>query len=181
MKKTLSLLAFVLATGVVFAQKKTTTSAAVVFDATTEKDALPKAENKTVIASIDLKTGAVAFEAAVKNFTFSNPKVQEHFNGAQWLNSDAYPAFTFTGKFEKAINVDLTKDGEYKVKVSGTLKVKDISQELKTDGLLKVAAGKVSVSALFSVKLEDYKITGAPVDAGKIAKEPKVTVSADFN
>ena len=181
MKKTLSLLAFVLATGVVFAQKKTTTSATVVFDATTEKDALPKAENKTVIASIDLKTGAVAFEAAVKNFTFSNPKVQEHFNGAQWLNSDAYPAFTFTGKFEKAINVDLTKDGEYKVKVSGTLKVKDISQELKTDGLLKVAAGKVSVSSLFSVKLEDYKITGAPVDAGKIAKEPKVTVSADFN
>ena len=181
MKKTLSLLAFVLATGVVFAQKKTTTSATVVFDATTEKDALPKAENKTVIASIDLKTGAVAFEAAVKNFTFSNPKIQEHFNGAQWLNSDTYPAFTFTGKFEKGINVDLTKDGEYKVKVSGTLKVKDISQELKTDGLLKVAAGKVSVSALFSVKLEDYKITGAPVDAGKIAKEPKVTVSADFN
>lgn len=181
MKKTLSLLAFVLATGVVFAQKKTTTSATVVFDATTEKDALPKAENKTVIASIDLKTGAVAFEAAVKNFTFSNPKVQEHFNGAQWLNSDAYPAFTFTGKFEKGVNVDLTKDGEYKVKVSGTLKVKDISQELKTDGLLKVAAGKVSVSALFSVKLDDYKITGAPVDAGKIAKEPKVTVSADFN
>ena len=181
MKKTISLLALVLTTGFVFAQKKTTTSATVVFDATTEKDALPKAENKTVIASIDTKTGEVAFEAAVKNFTFSNAKIQEHFNGAQWLNSDTYPSFTFTGKIDNFKALNLTKDGEFKVKVSGSLKVKDISQELKTDGLVNVAAGKISVSSLFSIKLEDYKITGAPIDGGKVAKEPKITVSADFN
>jgi polyisoprenoid-binding protein YceI len=181
MKKTLTVLAFILATGVVFAQKKTTTSASVVFDATTEKDALPKAENKTVIASVDTKSGDVAFEAAVKNFAFSNAKIQDHFNGAQWMNSDTYPAFTFTGKIENLKAVNFTKDGEYKVKVSGTLKVKDISQELKSDGLVKVAAGKISVSSLFSIKLEDYKISGAPIDAGKVAKEPKVTVNADFN
>ena len=181
MKKTLTIMAFVLATGVVFAQKKTTTSASVVFDATTEKDALPKAENKTVIASLDTKSGDVAFEAAVKNFTFTNAKIQEHFNGANWMNSDTYPAFSFTGKIEKMKAVDFTKDGEYKVKVSGMLKIKDISQELKTDGLVKVSGGKASVSALFSIKLEDYKISGAPIEAGKIAREPKVMVSADFN
>ena len=72
MKKTILFLAFIATTGYIFAQKKTTTSATVSFDATTEKDALPKAENKTVIGSIDTQTGDVAFEAAVKNFSFPN-------------------------------------------------------------------------------------------------------------
>ena len=51
-----------------FTQKKTTTSAIVGFDATTAIDALPKAENKTVIAAIDPSKGSVQFEAIIKNF-----------------------------------------------------------------------------------------------------------------
>ena len=66
MKKSTLVLAMVFAAGAVFAQKKTTTSATVAFDATTPKDALPKAENKTVIGSVDFTTGDVAFEASVK-------------------------------------------------------------------------------------------------------------------
>ena len=45
MKKTILSLAMVLAAGLLFAQKKTTTSAVISFDATTPIDALPKAEN----------------------------------------------------------------------------------------------------------------------------------------
>ena len=78
MKKTILSLAMVLAAGLLFAQKKTTTSAVISFDATTPIDALPKAENKTVIASLDAKSGTIAFEAAIKSFSFSNPKIQEH-------------------------------------------------------------------------------------------------------
>ena len=61
MKKTVLILSFLTIAGAVFAQKKTTTSATVAFDASTAIDALPKAENKTVIAAVDTKTGAVAF------------------------------------------------------------------------------------------------------------------------
>lgn len=43
MKKTFFILALVAITGSVFAQKKTTTSASVAFDASTSIDALPKA------------------------------------------------------------------------------------------------------------------------------------------
>ena len=60
MKKTILFLGLVIAAGSLFAQKKTTTSATVSFDATTSLDALPKANNKTVIGAIDTKTGAVA-------------------------------------------------------------------------------------------------------------------------
>ena len=91
MKRTLFALSLVLVTGLVSAQKKTTSSATVSFDATTEKDALPKAVNNTVAGSVNTETGAVAFEAMVASFTFTNPKIQEHFNGENWMNSKEYP------------------------------------------------------------------------------------------
>jgi polyisoprenoid-binding protein YceI len=180
MKKTILFLAFIAATGSLFAQKKTTTSATVSFDATTEKDALPKAENKTVIGSIDTQTGDVAFEAAVNNFSFSSPKMQEHFNGANWMNSDQFPKFTFTGKIEKVSKVKFTKDGTYNVKVTGDLTIKGISKQLITAGTITVAGGKITVATNFTIKLADYNITGQPVDAGKVSKEPKIRMSADF-
>lgn len=180
MKKTILFLAFIASTGILFAQKKTTTSATVSFDATTEKDALPKAENKTVIGSIDTKTGDVAFEAAVKNFSFSSPRMQEHFNGANWMNSDQFPKFTFTGKIENVNKVKFNKDNSYKVRVNGDLSIKGISKPTYVEGLLTIANGKITITANFTVQLADYNITGQPVDAGKVSKEPKINIAAEF-
>jgi len=180
MKKTILLFALVATTGILFAQKKTTTSATVSFDATTPKDALPKADNKTVIGSFDTNTGDVAFEAAVKNFSFSSPKMQEHFNGANWMNSDQFPKFTFTGKVEKVNKIKFTKNGTYNVKATGNLTVKGISKPAKVNGTITVANRKISVATNFTIKLADYNITGQPIDAGKVSKEPKINVSAEF-
>jgi len=180
MKRTTLFFALVLAAGSLFAQKKTTSTATVSFDATTPKDALPKADNKTVIASLDTKTGAVAFEAAVKNFAFSNPKIQEHFNAANWMNSDQFPKFTYTGTIEKFSKVKLNKNGVYSAKVNGDLTIKGVTKKVKVEGKITVAAGKISVSADFRIKLADFGITGAPIEAGKVSTEPKVTVLAEF-
>jgi len=89
MKKTTLIIALGLMASISFAQKKTTTSAIISFDATTSLDKLPKADNKTVIASLDTKTGKLAFESTIKSFTFSNPKIQEHFNTAGWMDSES--------------------------------------------------------------------------------------------
>src|SRR5688500_5869478 len=97
MKKSILSALIILVTLTVTAQKKTTTSAIITFDATTSIDNLPKAENKTAIAAIDITKGTIQFEASMKNFAFSNPRIQDHFNGANWLNSDEYPKTTFTG------------------------------------------------------------------------------------
>src|SRR6187549_3285492 len=119
MKKSIFFLSLIAITSASMAQKVVTTSAVVSFDATTPKDALPKAENKTVIASLDKTTGAVAFEAAVNNFAFSNPMIQEHFNGEKWMNSATFPKFTFTGKVDKLDKIKFNKNGSYDVNVSG--------------------------------------------------------------
>jgi polyisoprenoid-binding protein YceI len=180
MKKTILFLGLVIAAGSVFAQKKTTTSATVSFDATTSLDALPKATNKTVIGAIDTKTGAIQFEANVKNFAFENPTMQGHFNSEKWLNSDAFPKFTFKGTIADLSKVDFTKDGLYKTEVEGTLGIKGKEKTLKVPGTIVVQNGSLAISSNFSIALADFGITGVPVDAGKVSKNPKITVVADF-
>jgi len=180
MKKTILVMAIVVATGQLFAQKKTTSSATVTFDATTAKDALPKATNNSVIGSVNTETGEVAFEAAVKNFSFTNPTLQGHFNGEKWMNSDTYPVFSFSGKIDKLSKVNFTKDGVYNVTVNGNMKVRDISKSEKMEVVVTIIGGKIKTSSSFEIELADYGITGTPIDAGKVAKEPKITMSAEF-
>src|SRR5438128_908253 len=132
MKKVALILALTVTTGAMFAQKKTTSSATVTFDATTPKDEMPKAENKTVIAAIDPKTGVVAFEAVVKSFNFSNAMMQEHFNSAKWLDSEQFPKASFKGKITNPGDVKFETDGSYKAKVEGDLTIHGITKPVST-------------------------------------------------
>jgi polyisoprenoid-binding protein YceI len=180
MKKTILIAALVTVSVSLFAQRKTTTSATVSFDATTSIDNLPKADNKAVIAAIDTKTGVVQFEANVKNFAFGNPNIQQHFNGERWMNSDAFPTFSFKGTLVNASEVNFSKDGSYNATVEGTLNIKGKEQKIKVPATVAVNGGVITATSNFTVKLADFEISGAPVDAGKISKEPKITVWAEF-
>jgi Uncharacterized conserved protein len=180
MKKLQFILALLLVGGSLFAQRKTTTSATVSFDATTSLDALPKAENKTVIGAIDTKTGSIQFEANVRNFTFKNPTMQDHFNGERWMHSEQHPKFTFKGNIVDLSTVDFSKDGTYKTEAEGILTVKGKESKLRVPGTVVVKNGAVSLSSEFTINLSDFGITGVPIDAGKVSKKPKITVSADF-
>lgn len=173
-------MALVLATGFVFAQKKTTTSAVINFDATTSIDALPKAENKTVIASLDTKTGKLAFEASMKSFSFTNPKIQEHFNDKGWMDSEKFPTAAFTGSISNLKEVNFNKEGTYKVKVNGNLTIHGETNPVETTGVVTIKGKSVKTTADFSIKLEDYKVNGGAIAAGKVAKEPTITVIAEF-
>lgn len=180
MKKTILSLALVMATGLLFAQKKTTTSATVAFDATTALDALPKAENKTVIASLDTKTGAIAFEAAIKSFAFSNPKIQEHFNSKGWMDSDQWATATFKGTIANLKDVKFNKDGTYTVTVTGDLTMHGETKAVEAKGTIVVSGQKIKATSDFTVNLDDYKVSGGAIAAGKVAKEPKISVVAEF-
>lgn len=180
MKKTILFLAFASIGIFSFAQKKVTTSAIVGFDATTSLDALPKAENKTAIAAIDPASGSVAFEVAIKNFAFSNPTIQDHFNGKNWMNSDEYPSASFDGKITNLDKVNFKKDGTYTANVEGTMTIRGKENKVTTPATIVVKGGAVNASANFSIVLADFGIEGGPIAAGKVAKEPKISVSADL-
>ena len=175
------LFAMVGLTSLAIAQKKrTTTSATINFDATTSLDKLPKADNKTVIASLDIKTGNVAFESIVKSFTFSNPKMQEHFNGDKWMDSDKFPTATFTGKITNLSAVNFKKDGTYTANVSGNLSMHGITKPVTTIASVVVSGKKLNTTTDFSVKLADFGVNGGAIVAGKVATEPKISVVAEF-
>lgn len=180
MKKTILSLSLLILTATAFAQAKETTSAVVSFDATTSVDNLPKAENKTVIAALELKTGAIGFEAAVKNFAFSNPMIQEHFNGDKWMKSATYPTFSFGGKIVDPSKVNFTKNGTYTADVTGDLTIRNVTKPLTTKATFVVNGGTITATSSFSIKLSDYGITGVPIDAGKVSKTPEIKVSATF-
>lgn len=180
MKKSFLFLALITLSASVFAQVKKTSSATVTFDATTPKDALPKAENKTVVGEVNTKSGQVGFEAAVNNFSFSNAMIQDHFNGEKWMNSAKFGTFTFVGKITNLGDVKFDKNGTYTATVSGEITVKDVTKPLSTSVTFVVNGGAVKSTTSFSIKLADFGITGAPIDAGKVATDPKITVSADL-
>lgn len=180
MKKTSLFLALALSTGALFAQKKTTTSAVIGFDATTSLDALPKAENKTSVAALDTRTGSVAFETVIKNFSFSNPRIQEHFNSAGWMDSDQFPVANFKGKISNLSAVNFGKNGTYTADVEGDLTIHGITQPIKTKATFVVEGSKISSKSEFKIKLEDFKVNGGAIAAGKVSKEPVISVSADF-
>lgn len=180
MKKVFLSIGFVISAAIVFAQKVTTTSAVAAFDATTAIDKLPKAENKTVIGSLDKKTGAVMFEAAVGNFAFSNPTMQTHFISERWMNATAFPKISFSGKIDKLAAVKFTKDGTYTSNVSGNLTIKGITKKITTPVKFVVKSGKVAATTSFTVALADYGISAQQIESGKVARIAKVTVSAGF-
>ncbi|MBK7374480.1 MAG: YceI family protein [Ferruginibacter sp.] len=180
MKKTILSLALVLATGLIFAQKKTTTSAVISFDATTPIDKLPRADNKTAIASLDSKTGKLAFEVTIKNFAFSNPRIQDHFNGEGWMNSDKFPTATFKGDITNLKAINFSKDGTYPVQVLGDITIHGVTRPMESTGSVVVSGSKITATSDFKIRLEDFGVNGGAIAAGKVSKEPTIRVTAEF-
>lgn len=181
MKKSILFLALATAASVSFAQtKKITTSATISFDATTKLDALPKGDNKTVVASIDTKTGGVAFESTVKSFSFANPKMQEHFNSAGWMDSDKFPTATFKGKIANLADVKFTTDGTYSASITGDLTIHGVTKPVTTKASIVVSGTTITTTSDFAIALADYGVNGPAIGAGKVSTDPKITVTAEF-
>ncbi|MEX0636318.1 MAG: YceI family protein [Ferruginibacter sp.] len=178
MKKSTFLLALLLISAGLFAQTKKTTSASISFDASTPADPVAKAESKTVIAALEVKTGNVAFEAAVKNFSFENKKVEEHFNAERWLNSEKYPKFSFKGKIDDLKKVNFKKEGTYTVSVTGNLTIKETTKVITAPAIIIIKEGKILASSNFSVNLPDFSVIA---DGKKVSKDANVIVTAELN
>ncbi len=181
MKRLILLFVVAFTSMLTFAQKKTSTSAIIAFDASTSIDDLPKAENKTGIAAIDPAKNTVQFEVSIKNFAFSNPRIQDHFNQKSWLNSDEFPKATFNGVITNPSAINFKSDGTYNVNVEGDLTIKGKTQKVTTPATIVVSGKTLKALAVFSIKLADFGVEGQPITAGKVSGEPKISVSAELN
>jgi polyisoprenoid-binding protein YceI len=104
--------------------------------------------------------------------------VEEHFNAERWLNSEKFPKFSFKGKIDNLKNVNFKKDGTYTVNVTGDLTVKETTKSITSSATISIKGGVISASSNFLVNLPDFSVMA---DGKKVAKEAKVSVTADFN
>ncbi len=130
------------------------------------------ATNSTVSAVLDTKTNAVAVQALIKSFKFKVPLMEEHFN-ENYLESDKYPKSTFTGK---VLNFDASKLTSAKTTyyVEGDFTLHGVTQKIKIPATMSKDNGKIVVSAVFSIKAEDYNIKIPSLVKQKVAKDVKI-------
>ncbi|MBC7382511.1 MAG: YceI family protein [Bacteroidia bacterium] len=130
------------------------------------------AMNTKVLAVLTAKRD-LAISILNTNFEFHNKLMQEHFN-EKYMESEKYPNSTFKGKINE--DIDLTKDGEYKVTAAGKLNIHGVEQERTIAGTLIIKGGTIQLLSNFKVKNIDHKIKIPTVVMTKIQDEIEVKV-----
>src|SRR4051794_23049574 len=116
-----------------------------------------EANNKTVTAVLDSKSGALQFAVQMKGFEFEKKLMQEHFN-ENYVESDKFPKAEFRGTISNNSEINYTKDGTYTARVKGKLTIHGVTKDVETTGTVKVDGGKLDTKSTFDVKLSDYDI-----------------------
>jgi polyisoprenoid-binding protein YceI len=135
-----------------------------------------KAENNQVYAIIDPAKQNLAFQLLCKGFVFPKELMQEHFN-ENYVESDKYPKATFSGNYTG--DVQVSKDGVYKVTVKGNLTLHNTTKAIETPATIEVKSGHLLGQAEFKVKPEDFNINIPSLVRDKIDKEMTVKVNID--
>ena len=136
-----------------------------------------EANSQVLNSIINPENNNLAFTVQNTSFRFKNALMEEHFN-EKYMESDKYPRSSFSGKINEQI--DLRKDGVYKVTSTGKLLIHGVEQVRTISGDLTILKGRLHLKCIFMVKLVDHKIEVPTLVFEKIAEEIKVTVDSDF-
>ena len=177
MNKTFFLLLLAAAfAGQVNAQKYFTRDGTISFSASSPLEKI-EATSRGATAVIDAASGAVEFAVLIKGFIFEKALMQEHFN-ENYMESDKFPKALFKGEVLNLDKVNLEKDGEYPVKVKGSLTIHGVTNEIESPGKFIVKDGNITASSSFTVEVADYDIQIPAVVRDNIAKEVRIDIEA---
>ena len=175
MKIKSGLLAFVLFSAfTVNAQLFSSETSKVSFDSKTPMEDIAAQTDKAK-AAINIETKKVVIKIKMISFKFAKPLMEEHFN-EKYVESEKFPDATFNGSIVE--NVDLSKNGTYKISVKGVLNIHGVEQPRTLTGTAIVKDGKIDLTTSFDVKLVDHKIEVPKVVVKNIAEV--ISVQAHF-
>lgn len=139
---------------------------------------LIEARSRALRGVIDPDSRAFAFSVPMSSFEgFNSPLQREHFN-ENYLESDVYPAATFSGRIIE--EVDLSVPGTYVVRAKGKLSIHGMEQERIIKSELKVDRSGVHLRSDFTVLLEEHGISIPKIVYQKIAEEIGVRIEGTF-
>jgi hypothetical protein len=137
-----------------------------------------EASSERLRGALDAGTGNFAWTVAIRSFKGFNSDLQvEHFN-ENYLESAQFPNATFEGRIIEEI--DYNKDGAYPVRAKGKFTAHGLSRERIIPGRLVIKGNRMTISAQFSVPLQDHAISIPKIVHQKIAEEIQVDVLAEL-
>lgn len=134
-----------------------------------------EANNKGVVAVLDIKTGELQFAVLMKGFEFKKALMQEHFN-TDYVESDKFPKAEFKGQINNNAQIDYTKNGSFTLELKGSLTIHGEIKEIKVNGTITIKDEKIFANSTFNVLLADYNIIVPRTVRDLISKSIKVTV-----
>ncbi|KOS08340.1 hypothetical protein AM493_12420 [Flavobacterium akiainvivens] len=164
-----------LATSCLYAQKYTTKTGVVKFEASVPSFEEIAGENKTASAALDTATGDMAVLALMKGFRFKVALMEEHFN-ENYVESDKYPKATFKGKVTGLDVAKLTATGG-SYTVSGDLTLHGKTKKVSDSAKISKSGDKIVVTGEFEVTPAEFDIEIPAVVSKKVADKVKITYS----
>jgi len=134
-----------------------------------------EAVNKACKPIINTATNDVQMKIVISAFQFEKPLMQEHFN-ENYMESEKFPNAIFKGKINET--VDWTKDGEYKVTITGKLTIHGVEKERTIDGIVKVKGQEITISSKFKIHIADHGIKVPSLYVQNIAEDVDVKLNA---
>lgn len=164
-------------TSIALAQNPSTTTGKASFFSSAPLENI-EAHTEKVVSVINPTAKTVAFKVFINTFEFPNKLMQEHFN-EKYMESDKFPMATYAAKINE--DIDLTKDGVYKVTTTGKLTMHGVTKDRTIPGVITVKNGKINITSEFKVALKDHNITIPELVFNNIAEVIDVKVNIDFN
>jgi len=137
------------------------------------------ADNNQVISVLNTQTGLLQFSVLNNAFRFPKAKMEEDFN-EDYMEISKYPKSTFKGTIENIDNIDFTKDGTWKVKVTGDLMIHGVTKNVTVPGQINIKNGTIAAQAAFKILLKDYNIKIPSIVSNKISESIDVTVECSY-
>lgn len=172
MKKIILLSVSLLFAGYASAQKYSSKTGKVTFEASVPlfDDIYAQDDNNVVVVNAD--NGEMASVSVVKNFHFKTKLMEEHFNES-YAETAKYPKTTFKGKI---INFDKTKltASPQKYTIQGTLNFHGVDKAVTSTATLYAKDGKIYMQGGFVARPADYKVTIPKMVTKKIAENVNI-------
>lgn len=134
-----------------------------------------QAVNKACKPIINTAANDIQMKIAINAFQFEKPLMQEHFN-EDYMETEKFPNAVFKGKINEKI--DWSKNGEYKVTVSGKLNIHGVEKDRMIDGLVKISGTEITISSKFNVHIADHGIKVPSLYVKNIAEDVEVKLNA---
>lgn len=165
--------AAVLLTTTAYAQKYSTRTGNLKFEASVPSFEEVAAENKAASAVLESSKGELAVLALMKGFRFKVALMEEHFNES-YVESDKYPKATFKGKIEGFDITKLTAEGKL-FTITGDLTLHGKTKKITDTAKISKTGDTVTIVGSFEVKPADFDIEIPKLVSKKVAEKVTIT------